>query len=105
MGEASGLRYIRGEIAGFTEDTKVRVGLRTIVEAQDGFDGTDEFGWEGDAAFADAIGLAVVGFVDEGDTEGLLHAGDSTEELDGATLGAWGVGRNGKAVLLGEGAD
>ena len=44
-------------------------------------------------------------FVDEGDAEGLLHGGDGAGELDGAALGAWGVGGDGEAELFGEGAD
>ncbi len=105
MGEASGLGYVCGEVAGFAEDAKVGLGLWAVVEAEDGFDGADEFGGKGDAAFADAVGGAVDGLVDEGDAEGLLHGGDGAGEFDGAAFGAGGVGRDGEAVLFGEGAD
>ncbi len=60
---------------------------------------------ESDASFADAIGGAFLGLVDEGDAEGLLHGGDGAAEFDGAAFGAGGVGRDGEAVLFGEGAD
>jgi len=52
-----------------------------------------------DAAFADAVGGALVGLVNEGDAEGLLHGGDGAGEFDSAALGAWGVGRDGEAEL------
>ena len=81
------------------------LGLRAVVEAEDGLDGTDEFGGQGDAAFADAVGGAVVDLVDEGDAEGFLHGGDGADEFDGAAFRAGGVGRDGEAVLFGEGAD
>ena len=81
------------------------LGLRAVVEAEDGFDGADEFSGKGDAAFANAVGDSVLGLVDEGDAEGLLHGGDGADEFDGAAFGAGGVGRDGEAVLFGEGAD
>ena len=37
-------------------DAKVGAGLGTVVEAENGFDVTDELGGEIDAAFAHAIG-------------------------------------------------
>ena len=45
MGEASGLRDSALTVAGFAEDAKVGVGLGAVVEAEDGFDGADEFCW------------------------------------------------------------
>ena len=73
-------------------DAKVGLGLGTVVEAEDGVDRADELGGQGDAAFADAVGRALVGLVDEGDAEGLLHGGDGAGELDGAAFGAGSVG-------------
>ncbi len=105
LGEAAALGYFCGDVAGFAEDAKVGLGLGAVVEAEDGFDGTDEFGGQGDAAFADAVGDAFDDLVDEGDAEGLLHGGDGAAELDGAAFGAGSIGRDGEAVLFGEGAD
>ena len=105
MSETSALGYVGGDVAGFAEDAKVGLGLRTVVEAEDGFDGADEFGGKSDAAFANTVDVAVEGFVDEGDAEGLLHGGDGSGELDGAAFGARGVRRDGEAVLFGEGTN
>ena len=105
LGEASGLGCLCGEVASFACDAKVRLRLGAVVEAEYGFDGADEFGGKSDAAFADAIGGAVVRLVDEGDAEGLLHGGDGAGELDGAAFGARGIGRDGEAELFCEGAD
>ena len=92
-------------VAGEAEDAKVGLCLGAIVEAENGFDGTDECGGQGDAAFPDAIGGAVDGLMDEGDAEGLLHGGDGSGELDGAVFGGGGAGRDGEAVFFGEGED
>ena len=81
------------------------LGLGAVVEAEDGFDGTDEFGGQSDAAFADAVGGTFMRLVDEGDAEGFLHGGDGADEFDGAAFGAGSVGRDCEAVLFGEGAD
>ena len=59
-GEAAALGYVCAEVSGFAEDAKVGLGLGAVVEAEDGLDGTDEFGGQGDAAFADAVGGAFV---------------------------------------------
>ncbi len=81
------------------------LGLWPVVETEDRLYGADEFGGQGDAAFADAVGCAFVGLVDEGDAEGLLHIGDGADEFDGAAFRAGRIGRDGEAVLFGEGAD
>ena len=80
------------QVALLAEDAKVGLGLRTVVEAEDGFDVADELVGEIDAAFANAVGDAVEGLMDEGDAEGLLHGGNSAGELDGAVLGLGRVG-------------
>ena len=105
LGEASALRCASREVVLLAEDAKVGPGLWTVVEAEDGFDVADELGGEIDAAFADAIGDAVEGLMTEGDAECLLHVGDGAGELDGAALGARGVGFDPEAEFLGEVAD
>src|ERR1700677_333944 len=99
MDEASALGCLCTDVAGFAEDAKVGLRLRAIVEAEDSFDGTDELGGKGDAAFADAVGCAFVGLVEEGDAEGLLHGGDGAGEFDGSTLRAGSVRRYGETEL------
>ena len=42
LGKACALGCLCADVAGFAEDTKVGLGLRTVVEAEDSFDGTDE---------------------------------------------------------------
>ena len=44
-----------------------------------------------DAAFTNAIGVAVQNLLREGDAKGLLHSSDRSGELDGAALGLWGA--------------
>src|SRR5579862_9732298 len=97
MGEALGLSYVRGEVAGFAEDAKVGLCLGTVVEAEDGFDGADEFGGKSDAAFADTIGDTFEDLVDEGDAEGLLHGGYGAAEFDRAAFRTGSIGSDGEA--------
>ncbi len=62
-GEAFALGCSGSKGTVFAEDAKVRRGLRTVVEAEDGIDVACELGWEIDAAFTDPIGDAVEGLV------------------------------------------
>ncbi len=47
----------------FAEDAKVGLGLRPVVEAEDGYDIALKLGWKIDAALADPVGYAVEGLV------------------------------------------
>ncbi len=64
----------------------MRFGLRTIVQAEDGLDRTDQLGGQTDAALTDAINVAVESFLRQGDGKGLLHRSDRPGQLDGAPL-------------------
>ncbi len=105
FGEASALRGASREVVFLAGDAKVGASLRTVVEAEDGFDVADELGGEIDAAFTDAVGDAVEGLMTEGGAECLLHVGYGSGELDGAAFGAGGVGFDPEAELPGEFAD
>ena len=86
-GEAS--RSARSGVDGGTQDTEVRLGLGTIIEPEDRLNRTGQLGGQMDAAFTNAIGVAVKNLLREGDAKGLLHGSDRSGELDGAALGLW----------------
>ena len=69
----------------------MRLGLGTIIEPQDSLHRAGQFGGQKDAAFTNAIGVAVKNLLREGDAKGLLHSSDRSGELDGAALRLWGA--------------
>jgi hypothetical protein len=83
----------------------VRSRLRAIVESEDSFHGADELRRKRDIAFADPVGNAFDGLMDEGDAEGLLHRRGGSGEFDGSAFGVGGVGCDGQTELAGEGVD
>lgn len=64
-----------------------------------------QLGGEIDAAFAHTVGDAVEGLMAESGAECFLHVGDGAGELDGAALGAGGIGFDLQAELACELAD
>jgi hypothetical protein len=85
-----------------TRDAKVRLSLRSVVEAEDSFDVADEFIGEMNAALANAIGYAVEGLIHELYSEGLLHGGDAAGELHDAPLRCGRSGFHLEAELTGK---
>ncbi len=82
----------------------MRLGLGTIIEPENRLDRADQLSGQLDAAFADAIDVAVQGLLRQGDAKGLLHRSHRSGELDGAPLRLWCVLFDGEPKLLGEGA-
>ena len=89
MGAGEAFCSARVGVDGRTQDTEVRLGLGTIIEPEDSLNRTRQFCGQTDAAFTDAIGVAVENLLREGDAKGLLHSSDSSGELDRAALGLW----------------
>ena len=91
--------------AGLVAVTKVRLGLRAVVQTKNGDNDLGEAGRDMDSALADAVGGAIDGGVLECDAEGLLHGGGGAGEQHGAALGLGRALFHGEAELVGEGMD
>ncbi len=86
----------------FAKDAEVRLGLRTVVEAEHGDDVALQFGWKKDVAVTNAIGLPGDARVRQRDAERPLHVRDAAGKLDGPPSGRRRAGLNLQAELLGE---
>src|SRR6266853_1448617 len=84
MGTAITLGGFSRNCTMFAKDAKVRLGLRTIVEAKHGDDVALKLGRQIDASFTNPIACAVYGFLRQRDAEGALEIGDGSGELHGA---------------------
>ena len=100
MGAGEAFCSARVGVDGGTQDTEVRLGLGTIIEPENRLNRTGQFGGQTDAAFTDAIGVAVENLLREGDAKGLLHSSDGSGELDGAPLRFWRVFFDGEPELF-----
>src|SRR5712671_7932849 len=102
MGEALILSDVSRNRILFTKDTKVRLGLRAIVEAKHGDDVALKLGRQIDASFTNPIACAVDRFLRQRDAEGALEIGDGSGELHGAASRCWGAGLDGEAKFFGK---
>jgi hypothetical protein len=86
-----------------TQDTEMRLRLGAIVEAENRIYRTGERGGNLDAAFANAIDVAVNSFLYQPDSKRILHGSHRPGELEGAPFRLGRVFVDGKSKLFREG--
>ncbi|HTG03578.1 MAG TPA: hypothetical protein VK635_05905 [Bradyrhizobium sp.] len=86
----------------FTKNPKVRLGLRTIVQAKHGDDVALKLGRQIDASFTNPIACAVDRFLRQRNAEGALEIGDGSGELHGTASRCRRAGLDGEAKLFGK---